>query len=221
LVEAWKSRLGDFDDFAAYRPRQQDRAGLALLLLQQGRPLAFVKARLDPDPLTAERNALQAIAAVQPRSFSAPTVLDHDSAGSVHYLALSPMPPRIHRIPRHPDLRRITDELQEGLSRLPRPADVPGDWLPMHGDFTPWNLRLSEGRMLLFDWEATGWGPPAADVTLYRAAERALRIRRLGDAGNSRAIHFWIERTNAEQSRRPDGFRRQMVDALREMERTA
>ncbi|MGI9072204.1 MAG: polysaccharide deacetylase family protein [Bryobacteraceae bacterium] len=29
-----------------------------------------------------------------------------------------------------------------------------------HGDFTPWNTRVSQGRLLLFDWESSHWEAP-------------------------------------------------------------
>ncbi len=30
----------------------------------------------------------------------------------------------------------------------------------MHGDFAPWNTRLDEGRLIVFDWESSVWGAP-------------------------------------------------------------
>jgi hypothetical protein len=30
-----------------------------------------------------------------------------------------------------------------------------------HGDFAPWNTRVKDGRLLLFDWESTQWEAPA------------------------------------------------------------
>ena len=31
-----------------------------------------------------------------------------------------------------------------------------------HGDFAPWNTRVNEGRLLLFDWESTHWEAPTS-----------------------------------------------------------
>ena len=38
-----------------------------------------------------------------------------------------------------------------------------------HGDFAPWNTRVHEGRLLLFDWESTQWQAPTSwDVFHFR-----------------------------------------------------
>ena len=29
-----------------------------------------------------------------------------------------------------------------------------------HGDFTPWNIRVKDGRLFIFDWEMARWGQP-------------------------------------------------------------
>ncbi len=73
---------------------------------------------------------------------------------------------------------------------------MPGHWRPMHGDFTPWNLRASGGGQLtLVDWEDAGWGPPRADEVLYRAVSGALTRRPvIGLGGAAEAVGFWAER---------------------------
>ena len=219
LLEEWKIQLGGFDDFAAYRPRQAERMGAALLLLHRGDPVAFVKVGQDQKGLNVERAALEAVAAFGPKTFAAPEVLGSDSVGSLHYLALSPMPRRIHTAPNNPNLSAITAEIEAGLETLPRPDGTPDHWLPMHGDLTPWNLRQSGDRMLLIDWEEAGWGPPGADLILFGAARRALGGQHPEHRCSADAVQFWIDRLTAEDGWSSERFRRRMVDALIEMGR--
>jgi peptidoglycan-N-acetylglucosamine deacetylase len=38
-----------------------------------------------------------------------------------------------------------------------------------HGDFAPWNTRVHQGRLLLFDWESTKWEAPTSwDIFHFR-----------------------------------------------------
>ena len=74
-------------------------------------------------------------------------------------------------------------------------------WEPMHGDFTPWNLRTKRNQSLfLIDWEDAGWAPPGADEVYYRVVERVLGkaavVPRLDEP---RA--FWIERLHKRHQR--------------------
>jgi len=50
-----------------------------------------------------------------------------------------------------------------------RAEDADEDWpfTAAHGDFTPWNMRLSEGRLALFDWEYFLPAAPAGWDLLY------------------------------------------------------
>jgi hypothetical protein len=47
-------------------------------------------------------------------------------------------------------LRRATDSLQENSLRCG----------VMHGDFAPWNTRMRQNDLLLFDWESADWESP-------------------------------------------------------------
>lgn len=53
-------------------------------------------------------------------------------------------------------LARFT--LEEASSRLANAAIACGT---VHGDFAPWNTRLTGGRLFVFDWEAAEWQSPA------------------------------------------------------------
>jgi aminoglycoside phosphotransferase (APT) family kinase protein len=62
----------------------------------------------------------------------------------------------------------------------------------MHGDLTPWNLRSASGAgLILFDWENAGFGPPQADVVLYRIVERVLYGGSIRPGGAREAMEFW------------------------------
>jgi len=126
--------------------------------------------------------------------------------------------------------RLLHDSLRRSLSRrlgdaalrtLPRRAETPPHWTPMHGDFTPWNLRrLDDGPLLLFDWEDAGWGPPGADEVLFQATEAALG--RATDSGWAReeALAYWQERLRAKSDAGASGGRR-VARVLRDVLRMA
>ncbi len=48
--------------------------------------------------------------------------------------------------------------LEEASSRLGEASVACG---VTHGDFAPWNTRLVDGRLFVFDWEAAGWESPS------------------------------------------------------------
>ncbi len=91
------------------------------------------------------------------------------------------------------------------LGTLTRPKDLQDHWVPIHGDLTPWNLRVDRhGRLWLIDWEYARWGPPLADLLRFAAAELsitvdeppdiALRVaERLGDGeALTEAATYWL-----------------------------
>ena len=50
----------------------------------------------------------------------------------------------------------------------------------MHGDFAPWNTRVSEKELLLFDWESAEWEAPTTwDISHFevQTASSSLRIK--------------------------------------------
>ena len=120
-----------------------------------------------------------------------------------------PMPP--HHLPVAWDSHRIvavSEQVPALLAgQLARPADLPAHWMAIHGDMTPWNLRVDRrGRLWLTDWEAATWGPPAADVVRFavsarsireedphRIAEWAIRSLLLRESDLVEAVRFWLQ----------------------------
>jgi hypothetical protein len=169
---------------------------LLLLLLSRSGPLAFVKLRRrDDGDVGNECRALRCVRSFGPRSFSAPEVLLERTLGDWYYLALEALPAKMHGVPKRPPLRAIVEEIGSALAELPRSAGLPGHWRPMHGDLTPSNLRELPGRrLILFDWEDAGWGPPGADAVLYRATSAALGEPMPDPTQSDEAIDFWLKR---------------------------
>ena len=205
LSDTLRRELGAFDDVAGYNRLQVSRTGLALLLLHRGRPTAFVKLRLgDSVSLSNEGRATEAVWSYRPRAFQVPEPLRSGSAGGWHYLASAPLPGGLHRPPSNPPLAAILEEVDAALAGLPRPRETPDHWRPMHGDFTPWNLRQLRGESLvLVDWENAGWAPPAADEVFYRATRAALLHRLPERCDAHEAVQFWRGRvlTQPENAR--------------------
>lgn len=198
LQKRWTEQLGPFDELAVVERRQSKRPGLGLLLMSEGEPIAFVRARQGLDPATdGEVTASRLLRDRRPRVFRVPGILALGQVGDWGYVASSPLPPAPHRPPREPPLAAIIEEIQHGLDALPRPDGTPGGWVPIHGDLTPWNLRLlSDGTLVLLDWERVGWGPRGADELLYHASEVALGWRAGVGVGDHDAARFWQSRSS-------------------------
>jgi peptidoglycan/xylan/chitin deacetylase (PgdA/CDA1 family) len=61
------------------------------------------------------------------------------------------------------------------LNRLSIPCGI------SHGDFAPWNTRVHEGRLLLFDWESTQWEAPASWDIFHFGLQTAVSLnKRIG-----------------------------------------
>lgn len=197
LCEEWRRAFGEFTVAAIYERPQVSRSGMAVLLLSEGVPIAFVKFRTDGTALDTERHALQALAHRPQASFSTPSPLAHGERRGWHWLALSPLRPRPLGPARHPPLNQIVADIQAGLEGVLDPVGAPEGWGPMHGDLTPWNLRRSRrAGACLIDWEDVSWGPPEADRVYYTATVAAMTGARPGP-GNHEAIEFWEERVTA------------------------
>jgi len=196
LSDVWRRELGAFDDVAGFCRLQASRTGLAFLLLHRGSPVAFVKVRYgDCLSLSNERSALQAVWGSRPRAFQVPEPFRFGAASGWCYLACAPLPTGLHRPPRNPPVAAILEEVDAALAALPRPAETPGHWRPMHGDFAPWNLRQLRGdSLVLVDWERAGWAPPGADEVFYRATWAALEHRPVDRCDTQEAVQFWRER---------------------------
>ena len=78
-----------------------------------------------------------------------------------------------------------------------------------HGDFAPWNIRESNGRLLIYDWEDAGPGLPAADLFHFvvsaavelRHHDGSRIFRALLSGETRRTIQDYLNRTGyAEES---------------------
>jgi hypothetical protein len=217
LLAVLADTVGGFDALAAYQPRQTTRSGFCLLLLRGRVSVGFVKVRPDEGGrLANEQTALDRICAFRPAGFRVPEPVAAGSFEGWRYLVTRALPPRLHRPPVAPPIEAITGEIVAALETLPRPAELPAHWRPMHGDFTPWNLRESGYGLFLIDWEDAGWAPPRADELYYRATESALRRRPPAPVDAPEAAGFWWDRVAGRApSIEDEPLRRGMLDALR------
>lgn len=195
LASEWTRFAGPFDGVAVHERIQASRRGFAALLLSDGHPVGFAKVRDGDDtPLLNEFRALTSVSSAEPRTFEVPRPVADGNVEGWHYLLSTALRPDLHRMPDEPRLLEIVNEIQSGLAALPRPAEIPQHWEPMHGDFTPWNLRQQRnGNLFLIDWEDAGWAPPGADQVYYRGAERVLGRDSVVPA-YSESRNYWIQR---------------------------
>lgn len=214
LAGRWRQALGPFDTAAVYQRKQAGRQAFMLLLIRAGKPIAFIKLRQgDGSPLRVEASALGAVVRFEPGSFSVCKPLSQGHVSDWHYLATAALPPRPHRCPASPPFSLILQEIEAALADLPRPETRPGHWRPTHGDLTPWNLRrLADRSLILFDWEAAGWGPPGADEVLHRATAAALGVGPAAPSDAREAIDFWQDRIHDRPAE--GGRNRELAEAL-------
>lgn len=215
LLDELKAVAGPFDSHTVYE-RRDNREGLLMLLLNGDDSVGFVKARAgDTTGLIREEKSLQLVEQTAIRSFLAPRVLGAGSVAGWRYLVTSAMPPRIHRMPEGAPAPAILEGIATALAGLNRPADVPDEWNPFHGDFTPWNLRrIGDTTPWLIDWEDAGWAPPRADLVLYLASAYAVG-RPVGDIPDDAADavdYWWDEITRRTNEKLADGLEPQQVD---------
>lgn len=214
--------IGVFDSIAGYQRLQPGRQGLTLLLLNRSKAVGFLKLREgDSESLHREYEALTMLALSKPRTFSTPSVIDYGSIQEWHFLLTTALPSAPHRVPHAPAIRQIVTEIETALSTMHRPTSISDTWRPMHGDLTPWNLRrLRNGRLTLFDWEETSWGPEGADEVLYRATEAALSGRKASPSRATEAIWFWrtLFTERPDRTKRDIRLKASVLKALAEME---
>jgi hypothetical protein len=192
-----------FDDFAVYQRRQSVRRGFALLLISNGTGVGFVRVNRDRHVrFRREFEALGLLREARPLCFRAPEPICQGDLDEWSFLVTSALPPGKHQIARNPPLSAIAQDIQRALRTLPRPPETPDEWLPMHGDLVPINLRdAGDGQILLYDWESIKWGPPGADEVMYRTAEAVIAGRKPSLEGWPEAREFWLERFSRPASR--------------------
>lgn len=207
LRARWQDAAGGFDTFAISERRPVSRAGFMVLLLRQDRPVGFVKVRHKDEALAREFQALERVAAFGPRTFTAPEPVEVGEVQDWSFLVMGPLEPGIHKMPGNPALDRITAEISGSLEGFPRPEGTPEHWRPMHGDFTPWNLRKTPGGgLILMDWEYASWAPPRADEILYRATLSMLGHERPSRLRAPEAVDFWKRRIPERAGHYGKGF---------------
>jgi hypothetical protein len=218
LLDRLRQELGRFDSLAVLARPQPERSGFSLLLIDGDRGRAFVRIhRGAVVQFRAQAAALDACTAAAVASFWHPSVLGSGAVGKWSYLATTALAPQRHVAVRdRPDA--VLAEMQSAMQGLPRAADVPIHWQPLHGDFTHWNCRrLPDRRVAVFDWEDAGWGPPGADDVLFRATAAALSGA-VPAAGPDEAVAFWARRlTERVRLRAGEQLSQETLRALQQM----
>jgi thymidylate kinase len=200
------------DGSALYTRTQSERGGYSVLVLSDAKPIAFVRIG-QPGELESECRALDLLDAFAPRTFRYPKLIAKSTLGSLDLALHSVVLEGYHRPPRHPPVHEILAEVQAALRSFPKQPNTPDHWVPMHGDFAPWNLRQNGGHLSLIDWESVEWGPPLGDRVLYEAASLALSRRSPSRSFNTEAAGFWLERFGAAENSRDA----RLTKRLREM----
>lgn len=219
----WQAAVGDFDTMGIYEQPQRHRHGLVVLLFSSGRPVAFLKLRRSSTDavhpvLAGEHRALQLIDDAGITAFSHPRALGLGVVQRWTYLITSAIAGGLDRPSTAGHVDAVLSDIQLGLRQLPGSDEAPDDWEPMHGDLTPWNLRVSgNGVLTLVDWEAAAWGPPGADAVLLYASRRAL----FGTPPPSlpaEATDYWLDRVTGQKVDSLDRrLQRDLTVALREI----
>lgn len=223
LAARWRATIGDFDAMGIYERPQSARQGFALLLLSGGGAAAFVKLRAgDPHvlhpALAHEHRALELLMGAAPTAFDHPRPLDVGTVEGWSYLMTSALQGGLDRPAVTEDATAVIAAVRASLTDLPRDDDVAPHWEPMHGDLTPWNLRVRrDGTLSLVDWEDAAWGPPDADAVLLHASRRAL----FGVASPPlprEAAEHWLDQIGMRPPDRVDDrLRRDLVAALQDI----
>jgi len=110
-------------------------------------------------------------------------------------------------------LLEVVDDIRDALQPV-EAGDLVRQFPAMHGDLTPWNLlESSDGRLVLFDWEHAGFGPPDADLVRYLANSRG-GTRRVAELPGSRRQHlaraasYWLRERNRRSFGEPTLWQR-------------
>ena len=80
------------------------------------------------------------------------------------------------------ELSRLSSLLSKATTALGE-LDFPESLI--HGDLTPWNIKMSGQGPVFLDWEDAAWGPASVSLEIFLAALRSPQ-RQLRDSG-------WIE----------------------------
>ncbi len=194
------------DVVAVHRRTSRRGPGFSAATLEGGEITAFVRVAGHQD-IQAELAILELVRKGDPATFLYPVVTGTGSLGDMAYLTTTSVLNGFHRPPRRPPLEEIVSEVQAVLEPLPRGPEVRPEWVPIHGDLTPWNLRESKLGLSLIDWEDATWGPSGADELLYTETARFVGQPALAPRFSREAAEYWIRspgtqarvRTNLER----------------------
>jgi len=210
-----------------FRSQWAKQRSSALALDGSGTPIFFLS--IEPDERAGVHPDFSA------PSFRVPTRLDAFVCDGWHVRVVEPLP-KYHKATRWDPQRigRVHDDIPRALDGLlPRPPGAPPHWIPLHGDFVPWNLRQSgDGMLWLVDWEDACWGPPYADLVRYVVASQSLKAaapsgivraarRATDDAVDLEEVAtFWLHHRNLGAGlgnhERPRGTARDVARGARE-----
>jgi hypothetical protein len=172
-------RLGIADaELAAAATGDRTRGQRAVLSVSsKGRVVAFAKVAVEAgEVLLREARILDAVGNASTRTIVAPRVLDCFTWRDSTVLLVEPLPSQ------GPVDRELTAVELEALAELEgldlALASTLGKrdgFVPVHGDFAPWNSALLPGgRLALWDWEEARLGRPLEDLFNWELA-RSLR----------------------------------------------
>ena len=156
-------------------PRQDRRERLSLLGRMTGNVVVVkvgaVDAGIEHEAMILRRLAvrpLPGIATPAPLADGRLVLQDAHRPLEVAYLVTLGLSVRRQRPAVGVPLHTFEADLADRLGDLDRPEGTPDEYVPIHGDVAPYNLRRTPRGLALFDWEGTGWGPPGSDVEMYR-----------------------------------------------------
>lgn len=214
----WQHEFGEYAEIVLYHPTQGERGGFMVLLAKDGVPKAFIKLRpSESSRLDQEYQVLSTVSNARPKTFSTPAPLGLHGDKGWQYLAMTPLPARLHTVVDEPQIDRIAHEIRDILQHLRINPEKPDGWTYMHGDFTPWNLRnVGMDKPMLFDWGDVEPAPIGADETYYRVADFALTGTSVSLHDRPEAVAFWRDRLKAQggHTARDTRLRRRMQQIL-------
>lgn len=192
--------VADFDDIVVYQSQWVSEWFSAIVFVD-GRVKQFLQVRPLGDAYPYPRS--------QPWAFRFPAVRGEVVVDDWQGRMFEPLP-SLHRPFAWVDLVHpvIAEQASQILMEvIEPPQSLPHGWKPLHGDMTPWNLRVDRrGRVWLIDWDRAAWGPAAGDLLRFAitseslvsddSEEIAAQVRsRLQCAPESlrEAAAFWLE----------------------------
>lgn len=188
------------DDIVVYQSQWLTESFSAMVIVR-GRVEQFLQVRPIEDTFPYPKS--------QPWAFRFPAVRGEVVVDGWQGRMLEPLP-SLHRPfawvdQVHPVIAEQASQVLKEV--IEPPPSLPEGWRPLHGDLTPWNLRVDRrGRVWLIDWERAAWGPVAGDLLRFAitsesllsddSEEIATRVRstlRCTPESVRDAAAFWIE----------------------------